>query len=239
MAGFLALTRRGPVGLIAALATLLAAPFPVFAQMTNMAPAEPAPMSASAPMAPAKPGAVPPAPEDDFQRYGKILTAGNEPSHPLKLSMPFPDVGQVKIPTAEELAMRDKIEQLALLSDDEIRQQLIQWPAFSKMSLSDDATMLSRIQTFRDYRKKMAQDEWHRLGLTLNPEQQARFEKDFWNRKLQMDRQLAQQLDGAYKAAQQKLNEDLYREFSTPGPLAKAPPKPPTLTNAGGTTVAH
>jgi hypothetical protein len=204
------------------------------------------PTNAPAAVPPAPKPGVPPVPPplvDYYVRYGKILKPSDQMGYPFKLNMPFPGLGEVKIPSQEELDMRVKIEQLAGLSDDEIRQQLIQWPAFSKMSLADDGAMLARIQTFRDYRHKMAQDEAHRLGLTLTPQQQARFDNDFWNRKLQMDRQLAQQLEPTFKAAQQKLNEDLYREFSTPGPLIKAPPapKPPTLTNAtgSGTTLAH
>jgi hypothetical protein len=211
-------------------------------------PAQTAPMTnapAATPPAP-KPGA-PPAPPplvDYYVRYGKILKPSDQVGYPFKLNMPFPGLGEVKVPSKEELDMRVKIEQLATLSDDEIRQQLIQWPAFSKMSLSDDGAMLARIQNFRDYRHKTALEQAHRLGLTLTPEQQARFENDYWNRKLQMDRQLSQQLEAAFKAAQQKLSEDLYREFSTPGPLVKAPPappKPPSLTNASGpgTTLAH
>lgn len=202
------------------------------------------PAPTNAPPSAPKP-AVPPAPPplvDYYVRYGKILKPNDQAGYPFKLNMPFPGLGEVKVPSNEELDMRVKIEQLATLSDDEIRQQLIQWPAFSKMSLVDDGAMLARIQTFRDYRHKMAQDEAHRLGLTLNPEQQTRFENDYWNRKLQMDRQLAQQLGAAFKAAQQKLNEDLYREFSTPGPLVKAPPappKPPALTNASASAPAH
>jgi hypothetical protein len=196
----------------------------------------------------AKPGTPPPPLDDYYVRYGQILKPSDQAGYPFKLNMPFPDVGAVKVPSREELDVRDKIEQLATLSDDEIRQQLMQWPAFGKMSLADDGAMLARIQNFRDYRKKMAQDEWHRLGLTLTPAQQDRFEKDYWNRKLQMDRQLAQQLEPAFQAAQQKLNEDLYREFSMPGPLAKAPappklspPNPATLTNptGAGTALAH
>jgi hypothetical protein len=208
-------------------------------------PAQTAPTNAPAATPPK--AAAPPAPPpvvDYYVRYGQILKPSDQTGYPFKLNMPFPGLGEVKVPSKAELDMRVKIEQLATLSDDEIRQQLIQWPAFSKMSLADDGAMLARIQTFRDYRNKMAQDEARRLGLTLTPEQQVRFENDYWNRKLQMDRQLAQQLEPAFKAAEQKLSEDLYREFSMPRPLIKpppAPPKPPALTNTSGpgTTLAH
>jgi hypothetical protein len=186
------------------------------------------------------PPPAPPIPEDYYVRYGKILKAGDQPAYPFKLNMPFPGVGEVKIPSKEELEMRAKLEQLATLSDDEIRKQLLQWPAFGKMSLGDDGTMLQRIQAFRDYRRKAAIDEQHRLGLlTLNPAQQARFEKEFWDKKLQMDRQLAQQLDAGYKASDQKLSEDLYREFSSPGALAKAAPPPAKPMPPAATVLTH
>ena len=76
------------------------------------------------PMGAAGKPVIPSVPEDYFQRYGKILSPGTEPSHPLKLTMPFPDVGQIKIPSPEELAMRAKLEQLASLSDADIRKDL-------------------------------------------------------------------------------------------------------------------
>jgi hypothetical protein len=242
MAGFLALTRRGTAGLIAALAAGLAVPFPASAQMTNMAPAEPAPMAA--PMAPAKPGApaVPPAPVDYYAPYGKIISAGNEPSHPFKLSMPFPDVGQVKVPTDEELAMRDKIERLATMSDDDIRENLAKWPAFSQMSLADEGAMLVRIQMFKDHRSKVALERAHALGLlTLKPDQLQRFETEYWDKQLQMDRELTKQFDPIYKAREAKLEEELFREFSTPGvPVPPPPaPKPPAAPSTAAATMAQ
>jgi hypothetical protein len=234
MAGFLALTGRGDVGLIAALATLLAASLPLAAQMTNMAPAAPAPMSASTPPPAGKPGA-PVVPEDYYARYGKIISAGNEPSHPLKLAMPFPDVGQVKIPTDAELAMRDKIERLATMSDDDIREDLAKWPAFKEMSLADEGAMLMRIQMFKDHRAKVAQERAHALGLlTLKPDQVQRFETEYWDKQLQMDRDLTKQFNPIYKAHEAQLEEELFREFSTPGvpvpppPAPKPPPAPAT-----------
>ncbi len=226
MAGFLALTRCGNVGLIAALATWLAAALPLAAQMTNMAPAAVAPMSASTPPPAGKPGA-PVVPEDYYARYGKIISAGNEPSHPLKLSMPFPDVGQVKVPTAEELAMRDKLERLATMSDDDIRDDLSKWPAFNKMSLADEGAMLMRIQMFKDHRAKVAQERAHALGLlTLKPEQLQQFETEYWNKRLEMDRDLTKQFDPIYKAREAKMEEELFREFSAPGGPVPPPPAP-------------
>jgi hypothetical protein len=197
----------------------------------------PAPVATSTPAstnAPGKPGAPvispPPAPIDDYYvRYGKILSPNNQPLYPFKLNMPFPGVGEVKVPSREELDMREKLEPLTTMSDAEIRDQLEKWPAFGEMSLADEGAMLTRIQTFRDYRHKKAIDVAHKLGLlNLNPAQMARFEKEYWDKKIKMDRQLAQQLQGAYSAAQQKFDADLYREFSSPTPIAQSkPPAPP------------
>ena len=173
---------------------------------------------------------APPVPEDYFQRYGKILEPGTEPAHPLKLAMPFPDVGQIKIPSPAEIDMREKLERLATLSDDEIRQDLETWPAFGKMSLADEGAMLIRIQQFKDRRAKIAQDRAHALGLlTLKPDQLDRFEKEYWDKRLQMDRQLAKKFDPIFRVQETQLEEQLYREFSTPGQPIPAPPptKPP------------
>jgi hypothetical protein len=186
-------------------------------EMMNAAPGATAPPANPPPPAP-------PVPEDYFARYGKILSPNNQPSYPFKLTMPAPGFGEVKIPNASELAMREKLEGLAMLSDAEIRDQLEKWPAYGKMSLGDQGAMLTRIQQFRDFRTKMAAMKAHQLGLlTLNPAQQVRFEQEFWDKRLAMDHQLAQQFEPVYKAAQEKLNEDLYREFSSPGGLVNKP----------------
>jgi hypothetical protein len=175
---------------------------------------------------PGKP-AVPPVPEDYFQRYGKILSPGGEPAHPLKLAMPLPDVGQVKVPSQDELNMREKLEGLATLSDDDIRTNLDEWPAFKKMSLTDEGTMLMRIQQFKEHRWRVAQDKAHALGLlTLRPDQMARFEKEYWDKRLKLDRDLAKQFEPVLKAREAKISEELFREFSLPSKSVPTPPAP-------------
>jgi hypothetical protein len=228
MAGILPLSRAW------ALALLLAVPGFTFADapMTT-APAAPAPATGQPPAAAAKP-VVPPVPEDYFQRYGKILAPGNEPAHPLKLEMPFPDVGQIKIPSQTEIDMREKLERLTTMSDEDIRQDLEKWPAFSRMSLADEGTMLIRIQQFKDRREKLARERAHAMGLlTLKPDQFERFEKEYWDKRLQMDRELAKQFDPVFNAHETQIEEQLFREFSTPNqtiPLSlPKPPAPPKV----------
>jgi hypothetical protein len=172
---------------------------------------------------------IPPPLPDTLGRYGKILMPGDDTSHPLKLKMPFPGVGEVKVPNQDEVNMRDKLEQLAKLSDADIRLQLDQWPAYGNMSLRDQGVMLQRIQDFRDYRARIAVQKAHDMGLlTLTPEQKVRFEKDYWDKRLQMDHDLAKQLEPIFRAREQKLQDELFREFSSgiQGPLAQAP-RPP------------
>jgi hypothetical protein len=191
--------------------------------------------TATPPKPPIAPGKTPPVlPPDTLAQYGKIVMPSDQVAHPLKLKLPFPDVGEVKIPTQDELTMRDKLEQLATLSDDQIRMHLSQWPAFSRMSLRDEGAMLQRIQDFRDFRSNLAKAKAHDMGLlTLLPEQQAKFEKEYWDKRLQMDRNLAKQFTPVFQAAQQKMMDDLYREFSSAQqvPVAQAP-KPPGPTGA-------
>jgi len=215
MAGFFALGFRS---------FLLGGLLIVVGALPSPAAPAPAPGTTNAAATPVPPPASPP---PDFSRYGKILSPSDQAPYPFKLTMPYPGVGEIKVPSKEELEVRQKLEQLAVLSDAEIRDQLEKWPAFSKMSLGDEGAFLSRIQQFRDYHAKVALEKAHKLGLvTLNPVQQARFEKEYWNKRLKMDLQLSQQLEPMVKNAGQKLNEDLYREFSSTGALAQAP-KPP------------
>jgi hypothetical protein len=223
MAGFLALNRVRTLVRTLALASLLAPSLPAFAATTNAAPEKPAAPSP----APAAKSAVPPLQEDYFQRYGKILAPGTEPAHPLKLAMPFPDVGQINIPSQEQIDMREKLEHLTTMSDADIRQDLEKWPAFAKMSLSDEGNMLVRIQQFKDRRAKIAQDRAHALGLlTLKPDQLEKFEKEYWDKRMQMDRELAKQFEPVFNAHEAQIEEQLYREFSTPGEHVPAPPPP-------------
>jgi len=231
MARHLALSTRALLSLVvfaAAAPALFAAPAPA------STPPPPAPATPPAPAPPATNAlgvAIPPVPDDYFQRYGRIIAPGTEPQHPLKLAMPLPDVGMVKVPTPDELKMRDKLEELAALSDADIRANLEKWPAYGKMTLSDEGVMLMRIQQFKDQRAKTAQAAARRLGLlTLTPDQEARFEKEYWDKRVQVDRDLARQFEPILLAREQKMQEELFREFSSPiPPPGKPAPPPPAI----------
>ena len=195
---------------------------------TPMAPTQVTPAPAKNPATNAAPVIPPP---DTLGRYGKILMPSNEMSHPLKLKMPFPGVGEVKVPNPDELNMREKLEQLGKLSDSDIRIELAKWPAYNGMNLRDEGTMLQRIQDFRDYRTRVAMQKAHDMGLfsTLTPDQKVRFEKDYWDKRLPMDRDLAIHFEPILRAREQKLQDELFREFSSAslGPVAQAPKPPP------------
>jgi hypothetical protein len=234
MAGFLPVVRRETGRLAVALALLAGSAFTLAAQMAPMtsmqstAPPSPPPAAAGAKPVPV----VPPVPIDYFQRYGKILSPGSEPNHPLKLSMPNPDIGQVKIPTGEETALRDKIERLTTMSDEDIRKDLANWPAFKQMTLSDEGAMLVRIQQFKDHRAKLAQDCAHNLGLlTLNPVQMDHFTQEYWQKRLKMEQDLAHQFQPIYQTRESKMEEELFREYSMPFKPTPAVPKPVAATH--------
>jgi len=195
----------------------------------------PAPVATAA-KPPAPPQILPPPIPDTFNRYGKIWAPSDDVAHPIKLNVQFPGVGEMKIPSQDELNVRDKLEQLATLSDDDIRAQLALWPPYAKMKLADEGQLLIRIQQFKEQRTHIAMDQARELGLvnSLTPEQKAKFEKEYWDKRLQMDHELAKQFDPIMKARQQKLKEDLFREFSTvgtavPPPPGPKPPAPPAM----------
>ena len=203
---------------------------------TNAAPKQaataPAPSAPQA-KAPATNTVAAPRTPDTFNRYGKIWAPSDDAAHPIRLNVQFPGVGEVKIPSEDELLVRDKLDQLTTLSDAEIHKQLDQWPPYSKMKLGDQGQLLMRIQQFREQRTRVAMQAAHDMGLlTLTNDQKAHFEKEYWDKTLKMDHELVKQFDPVYKASEQKLQDELYREFSViaPTPAANKPPAaaPPT-----------
>ena len=197
---------------------------------TAATPAKPAPVKTPATQAAAVFAPVP----DTFNRYGKIWAPSDDAAHPIKLNVQFPGVGDMKIPSQAELDVRNKLEQLATLSDADIHKQLDQWPPYGKMKLGDQGQLLMRIQAFKELRTRVAMQKAHEMGLlTLLPDQQARFEKEYWDKQLQLERNLAKQFEPIWRAAQQKMEADLYREFSSPsmGPVAQTPKPPAPAAN--------
>jgi hypothetical protein len=190
----------------------------------------PAPAVATArPPATNAPPVLPPAMQNTLSRYGNIVTPGDQVPYPLRLHLPLPNEGEVRIPKPDDLTKRAKIEALANLSDDDLRKQLAAWPAYTKMSLRDQAMMLQRLQDFRDYHAHVAMQKAHDMGLlTLTPAQQAKFEKDYWDQRLKLDQDLAKQFQPIYQAREQAMDSQLFREFSSamPAPPAPKPPKP-------------
>lgn len=161
-------------------------------------------------------------------RYGNIVMPGDQVPYPLRLRLPMPAETEFHIPKPDDLAKRAKIEALANMSDDDIRKQLAAWPAYSKMSLRDQGAMLQRIQDFRDYHLHVALQKAHEIGLsTLTPQQQAKFEKDYWDLRLKVDQDLAKQFLPIYQAREQAMDAQLFSEFSSDMSAPTAPaPKP-------------
>lgn len=185
-----------------------------------------------------------PIPPSYYDRYGHIVSASDDPTHPVKLNLPGPGVGELRLPTKDELDLREKLERLSGLTDAEIRAELEKWPPYQKMNLYDQGSMLQKIQQFRDYRSRVALDKSKQLGLTLDPnsEQMRRFTNEFWAKKLAMDRQFIQQFTSAYNQQDEQLKETLFREYSTPSPLPppskKATAAPPPKPSAQASTSA-
>ena len=201
-----------------------AAPEPATTNAAPKAPVPPPPANKP----PGAPQTPPPPVPDTFNRYGKIWAPSDDVAHPIKLNVQFPGVGEMKIPTQDELNVRDKLEQLATLSDEDIRAQLALWPPYAKMKLADEGQLLMRIQSFKDQRTKIASDKARDLGIldSLTPAQKAKFEKEYWDKRLKMDHELAKQLEPIVKAREQKMDDELFREFSTVGTAVPPPPAP-------------
>lgn len=139
-----------------------------------------------------------------------------------------------------ELEMRDKLETLSKLSPQELDAELQKWPRYQQMDLGERAKLLQRIQEFKDRRHKAAENKARELGLQLPPEQFAKFEQLYWEKRTKADRQLWQEMEPRRKALDQQINSELKQEFGSPGAPSAPPPAAPAtapLTPAmSGTT---
>jgi hypothetical protein len=229
---FLALS----VATLQAQPSMVPPPEPVPPEPMTTTPPPPKPV-VSPSVAQVKPTPPSPAKPDTFNKYGKIWAPSDDVDHPLKLNGHFPGVAEIRIPSQDELNDRDKLEQLSMLSDTEIRAQLEQWAPYSKMKLGDQGQLLMRIQQFKEQRTKIAMDKAHALGIydSLTPGQREHFEQAYWDKRRQMDHDEVKQMEPIVKTWNQKLDEDLFRKFSSAsaGPIVPAPvSQPPQAPSA-------
>jgi hypothetical protein len=111
--------------------------------------------------------------------------------------------------------LRGRLDQLAQLSDEELKAHLEKWPRYKEMTLAEQSRFLMKIAEFRERRKKQAEMKAKELGLQLTPEEQKEFEKRYWEKRLEMEQQIFQELEPRRKELERQLNELLKTEFGT------------------------
>ncbi|VVM08148.1 hypothetical protein MAMC_01991 [Methylacidimicrobium cyclopophantes] len=111
--------------------------------------------------------------------------------------------------------MRQKIVPLLELPDDRLLEELQKWPRFQKMNLEQKGRLLERIARMRVERVRAAEREAKRLGLTLSEDQRAAFQRQYWQRREEMIRQLWKETEGRRKALREQLDKELKTEFAT------------------------
>ncbi len=133
-----------------------------------------------------------------------------------------------------ELELKEKLETLVKLSPQQLDAELQKWPRYQQMDLGERAKLLQRIQEFKDRRRKQAENKARDMGLRLTPEQFTLFEQKFWEKRMQADRQLWQEMEPRRKQLEQQINNELKQEFGIYAvPPAPAPtPAPATSSTA-------
>jgi len=125
------------------------------------------------------------------------------------------------IPNRHEVEAREKLQELAKLSDEQLTAELHKWPRYQKMTFGERAKFLQRIQDIRDHRKNMAVNRARELNLNLNPEQQAAFEKSYWDKKIVAEKQLSAETEPRRKELDEQMNQQLLKEFGSAQTPAK------------------
>lgn len=143
-----------------------------------------------------------------------------------------------------ELELKEKLETLVKLSPQQLDVELQKWPRYQEMDLGERAKLLQRIQEFKDRRRKQAENKARDMGLRLTPEQFAVFEQKFWEKRMQADRQLWQEMEPRRKQLELQLTSELKQEFGlyamppAPKPAPAPTPAPATSTTAPMTSGA-
>lgn len=134
---------------------------------------------------------------------GTSLRAGDRPA---------PDAAA---PEESRWEVRQKIVQLLELNDDRLLAELEKWPRFQKMDLGHKGRFLERIDRVRMERHQAAEREAQRLGLQLADDRKAAFERQYWQRREEIARQLWKETEGQRKALREKMEKDLKAEFAS------------------------
>jgi hypothetical protein len=137
---------------------------------------------------------------------------------------PAPGIGR------GDIEIREKLETLSQLTPQQLDIELQKWPRYQQMDLGERAKLLQRIQEYKDRRHRQAESKARDLGVKMTPEQFATFEKRFWEKRLQADRQLWQEMEPRRKALDQQINSELKQEFAAF--VTAPPPAPPTTIPA-------
>ena len=117
-------------------------------------------------------------------------------------------------PEESRWEVRQKIVQLLELPDDRLLAELEKWPRFQKMDLGRKGRFLERIARMRMERRHAAEREAEQLGLKLSDPQKEAFERQYWQRREEMARQIWKETEGRRKALREKLKQELKAQFA-------------------------
>lgn len=126
-----------------------------------------------------------------------------------------PHVGRMMSMDGKENEMRERLGQLATLSDDQLKAELTKWPRYQHMSLGEQSKFLAKLQEIRDRQKAMAAAKARELGLNLSPEQKTAFESSYLQKRMAMERQLWKEMEPRRRQLESQISQDLMKEFGT------------------------
>ncbi|MDD4933316.1 MAG: hypothetical protein PHO89_07630 [Methylacidiphilaceae bacterium] len=118
-------------------------------------------------------------------------------------------------PEHQRWVVKQKIVGLLELPDDRLLAELEKWPRFQKMNLEQKGRFLERIARMRVERRRAADREAEKLGLTLSEDQRAAFRRQYWQRREEMARQLWKETEGQRKSLREQLEKELKAQFAS------------------------
>lgn len=102
---------------------------------------------------------------------------------------------------------------LTMISKEELRAKLEDWPPYQKFSEPQKVRLVERIEEFRDQARKEALEVAQDFQLAVRPENQEEFIRRYWMEKLGIEKTLREELSPLKKRLEDEAKKRLEKDF--------------------------
>jgi len=106
-----------------------------------------------------------------------------------------------------------KMIDLALLPESDVEQNIDKLPMVAKMTETEKQKFTEHVKGFRNRIRKEALDKAEKIGITLSAEKQDEFVKNFWEKRIEMEKKLNEEIEPRRKKLMQDILDELSKKY--------------------------